>query len=94
MALLDLTYRGASRSGPIISVTSFNYLGSLVESHSGVQMKLNARISHAATAFRALKRSVYNDCMISVTMATKLWCWGFYFVLRKVGLAEGGMHAL
>jgi len=40
--------------GSITSVSSFRYLGSLVESHDGVQLELNTRISQAASIFGAL----------------------------------------
>ena len=36
--------------GSITSVSCFCYLGSLVESHCGVQLQLNTRISRAATS--------------------------------------------
>ena len=42
----------------ITSVTSFYYLGSLVESHGGVQLELNTRISRTACVFGALRESV------------------------------------
>ena len=41
--------------GFITSVSSFRCLGSLVESHNGVQLELN-RISQAASAFGALRK--------------------------------------
>ena len=45
----------------ITSVASFLYLGTLVESHGGVQLELNTRISRAASVFGALRRSVFSD---------------------------------
>ena len=51
----------------ITSVASFRYLGSLVESHGGVQLELNTRISRAASVFGALRRSVFSDHMLSTT---------------------------
>ena len=53
--------------GSITSVSSFRYLGSLVESHSGVQLELNTRISQAASIFGALRRSVFSDAMLLLT---------------------------
>ena len=53
--------------GSITSVTSFRYLCSIMESHSGVQMELNTRISRAASDFGALRRSVFSHSMISLT---------------------------
>ena len=50
----------------VMSVAYFCYLGFLVESHSGVQMELNTRISHAVSVFEALKRSVMSDLMLSI----------------------------
>ena len=51
----------------ITSVASFRYLGSLVESHGGVQLELDARISRTASVFGALRRSVFSDHMLSTT---------------------------
>ena len=64
----------------ITSVASFRYLGSLVESHGGVQLELNARISCAASVFGALRTSVFSNHMLSKPQSvwyTKLWCWVF-----------------
>ena len=49
----------------ITFVASFCYVGSLMESHGGVQLELNSRISRAASVFGALKRSVFSDHMLS-----------------------------
>ena len=38
-----------------------------MESHGGVQLELNSRISRAASVFGALKRSVFSDHMLSIT---------------------------
>ena len=51
----------------ITSVVSFHYLSSLVESHGGVQLELNTRISRAASVFGALRRSIFSDHMLSTT---------------------------
>ena len=51
----------------LTSVASFCYLGSLVESHGRVQLELNVRISHAASVFGALRRSVFSDYMLPAT---------------------------
>ena len=48
-------------------MASFCYLGSLVESHSVVQLELNSRISHAASFFGALRRSIFSDHVLSNT---------------------------
>ena len=50
----------------ITSVASFRYLGSLVEFHGGLQLELNIRISHVASVFGALRRSVFSDHMLSI----------------------------
>ena len=42
--------------GSISSVISFRYLA---EYHAGMQLELNTRISHAASAFGALKNCFY-----------------------------------
>jgi len=52
--------------GSITSVTSFQYLDSLVESHGGVKLELNTRISRAASVFGAHRKSVFSDAMLSV----------------------------
>ena len=52
----------------ITFVASFCYLGSLVESHGGVQMELNTRISCIASIFGGLRRSVFCEHMLSITM--------------------------
>ena len=33
-----------------------------------MQIELNTRVSRAASVFRALRRSVFNDCMLPITM--------------------------
>jgi len=52
--------------GSITLVTSFYYLGSLVESHGGVQLELNTRIFRAASVFGTLRKSVFSDAVLSV----------------------------
>ena len=51
----------------MVLLSSFRYLGSLVESYGGVQLKLNTRVSRATNAFRALQRTVFSDAMLSLT---------------------------
>ena len=57
----------------ITSVTSFCYLGSLLESHGGVQMELNTRISRAASVFGVLRMSVFSDHMLSLTTKSMVY---------------------
>ena len=81
----------------ITSVASFCYLGSFVESHSAVQLELNSRISHAASFFGALRRSVFNDHVLSNTtkcMVYQAVVLGFFVVCcgSLACEAEGGTH--
>ena len=50
-----------------VSVTTFCHLGSLVESHGGVHMELNTRISRAASVSGAFRRFVFSEYMLSIT---------------------------
>jgi len=55
--------------GSITSVSSFCYLGSLLESHGGVQLELNTRISRAANVYGALRKSA----MLSLTTKSMIY---------------------
>ena len=48
----------------IESVSSFRYLGSVVECRGGVNAELTARVSQAATIFGAMRRSVFSDKLL------------------------------
>ena len=50
----------------IESVSSFRYLGSVVECRGGVIAELTARVSRAATTFGAMRRSVFSDKLLSL----------------------------
>ena len=50
--------------GAIESVSSFRYLGSVMECHGGVNAELTARVSRAATIFGAMRRSVFSDKLL------------------------------
>ena len=50
--------------GAIESVSSFHYLGSIVECHDGVNAELTARVSRAATIFGTIWRSVFSNKLL------------------------------
>ena len=52
--------------GTIEAVSSFRYLGSIVECHGGVNAEPTARVSRAAAVFGALRRSVFCDSSLSI----------------------------
>jgi len=52
--------------GIIEIVSSFRYLGSVVEHHGDVCEELSVRVSHAAAVFGALHRSVFGDGSLSI----------------------------
>jgi len=52
--------------GTIETVSSFCYLGSVVERHGGVCVELSARVCCAAAVFEALHRSVFGDGLLSI----------------------------
>ena len=56
-----------SIGGGIIEImSSFCYLGSVVERHGGVCEELSVRVSRAAAVFGALHRSVFSDGSLSI----------------------------
>jgi len=50
----------------IEAVSSFWYLGSVVECHGGINEELTVRASRAAAVFGALQRSVFSDGSLSI----------------------------
>ena len=74
-----------SIGGGIIEImSSFCYLGSVVERHGGVCEELSVRVSRAAAMFGALHRSVFGDGSLFFllrVLSIRQWCWVFFFML-------------
>ena len=70
-------------AGSIASVSSFCYLGSLVESHGGVQL---SQAASALVLFQSLFEVMECSHRMQSAWSIKLWHWMFCYIWWKLGL--------
>jgi len=87
-----------SIDGHIIeAVSSFRYLGSVVECHGGINEELTVRVSRAAAVFGAVHRSVFSDGSLSIlakSIVYKAVVLGVLYAVETWPIKQRELHSL